>query len=129
MVVEFARGMDDDKKPRFRRGGCGCLPGCGGFVLVFLLGGVLSLFNAVFGLGVSVGIPFTQSNVTVAGSIGGKEKAADALPNYVKDRLAGNQNFVNNSTTLTVGPAEGVGLLVIGKQDGAPAIDLYLVLR
>jgi len=105
------------------------LPGCGGFVLVFLLGGVLSLFNAVFGLGVSVGIPFTQSNVTVAGSIGGKEKAADALPNYVRDRLAANQNFVNNSTTLTVGPAEGVGLLVIGKQAGAPAIDLYLVLR
>jgi len=121
--------MDADKKPRFRPGGCGCLPGCGGFVLVFLLGGVLSLFNAVFGLGVSVGIPFTQSNVTVAGSIGGKEKAADALPNYVKDRLAGNQNFVNNSTTLTVGPAEGVGLLVIGKQDGAPAVDLYLVVR
>ena len=105
------------------------MPGCGGFVLVFLLGGVLSLFNAVFGLGVSVGIPFTQSNVTVAGSIGGKEKAADALPNYVRDRLAANQNFVNNSTTLTVGPAEGVGLLVIGKQAGAPAIDLYLVLR
>ena len=45
------------------------------------------------------------------------------------DRLAGNQNFVNDSTTLTVGPAEGVGLLVIGKQDGAPAVDLYLVLR
>ena len=65
----------------------------------------------------------------VAGSIGGKEKTADALPNYVKDRLAGNQNFVNNSTTLTVGPAEGVGLLVIGKQDGAPAVDLYLVLN
>ena len=105
------------------------MPGCGGFVLVFLLGGVLSLFNAVFGLGVSVGIPFTQSNVTVAGSIGGKEKAADALPNYVRDRLAANQNFVNNSTTLTVGPAEGVGLLVIGKQAGAPTIDLYLVLR
>jgi hypothetical protein len=105
------------------------LPGCGGFVFVFLLGGVLSLFNAVFGLGVSVGIPFTQSNVTVAGSIGGKDKAAGALPSYAKDRLAGNQNFINNSTTLTVGPAEGVGLLVIGKQDGAPAIDLYLVLR
>jgi len=71
----------------------------------------------------------TISNVTVAGSIGGKENAVDALPNYVRDRLAGNQNFVNNSTTLTVGPAEGVGLLVIGKQEGAPAADLYLVLR
>jgi hypothetical protein len=105
------------------------LTGCGTFVFVFVLGGALSLFNAVFGLGLSVGIPFTQSNVTVAGSIGAKEKAPDALPSYARDRLAGNQNFVNNSTTITVGPAEGVGLLVIGKQDGAPAVDLYLVLR
>ncbi len=121
--------MSEERKSRFRPGGCGCLPGCGGFVLVFLLGGVLSLFNAVFGLGVSVGIPLTQSNVTVAGSIGGKDKAPDALPSYVRERLAGNQNFINNTTTLTVGPAEGVGLLVIGKQDGAPAVDLYLVLR
>src|SRR5436309_15641840 len=116
MVVEFARGMDDDKKPRFRRGGCGCLPGCGGFVLVFLLGGVLSLFNAVFGLGVSVGIPFTQSNVTVAGSIGGKEKAADALPNYVRERLEANQNLVNKWRTHTVGPGEAVGRWVSGTQ-------------
>jgi hypothetical protein len=121
--------MDDDKKARSRRGGCGCLSGCGAFVLVFVFGGALSLFNMVLGLGVSAGIPLTQSNVTVAGSIGTKDKAPDALPAYVKDRLAGNQNFINNSTTLTVGPAEGVGLLVIGKQDGAPGIDLYLVLR
>lgn len=105
------------------------MPGCGGFVFVFLLGGVLSLFNAVFGLGVSIGVPFTQNNITAAGSIGGKEKAPQALPSYVRDRIAGNQNFINNTTTLTVGPAEGMGLLVIGKQDGAPAIDLYLVLR
>jgi hypothetical protein len=74
-------------------------------------------------------VPFTQSNITVAGSIGAKDKATDALPSYGKGRLAGNENFVNNSTTLTIGPAEGVGLLVIGKQDGAPAIDLYLVIR
>jgi hypothetical protein len=121
--------MDEDKKTRFHPRGCGCLPGCGAFVFVFLLGGLLSLFNATFGLGVSVGVPFTQNNVTLAGSIGAKEKAAGALPGYAKDRLAGNQNFINNSTTLTVGPAEGVGLFVVGKQDGAPAIDLFLVLR
>jgi hypothetical protein len=121
--------MDEPKKSRSRVGGCGCLPGCSGFVFVFLLGGVLSLFNAVFGLGVSIGVPFTQNNITAAGSIGGKEKAPQALPSYVRDRIAGNQNFINNTTTLTVGPAEGIGLLVIGKQDGAPAIDLYLVLR
>ena len=121
--------MDEDKKSRSRRAGCGCLSGCGAFVLVFVFGGALSLLNLVFGLGLSAGVPFTQNNVTVAGSIGSKEKAPDALPSYAKDRLAGNQNFVNNSTTLKVGPAEGVGLLEIGKQDGAPALDLYLVLR
>jgi hypothetical protein len=26
--------MSDDKWSRFRPGGCGCLPGCGGFMLV-----------------------------------------------------------------------------------------------
>jgi hypothetical protein len=111
------------------RPGCGCLSGCGSFIFVFLLGGALSLFSGVFGLGVSIGIPFTQSNVTAAGAIGTKDKVVDALPNYTRGRLAGNQNFINQSGTLTVGPAEGVGLFVIGKQEGAPAIDLYLVLR
>jgi hypothetical protein len=121
--------MSDDKGSRFRPGGCGCLSGCGGFVLVFLIGGLLSLFNAAFGLGLSVGVPFVQSNITAAGSIGAKDRATEALPSYVRNRIAGNQNFVNNTTTLTIGPAEGIGLLVVGKQDGAPAIDLYLVLR
>ena len=96
---------------------------------MFLLGGALSLFNSVFGLGLSVGVPFTQSNVTVAGSIGTKAKILEALPGYVRDRLAGNQNFINQSATLTVGPAEGAGLFIVGSQTGAPAIDLYIVLR
>lgn len=111
------------------RGGCGCLSGCGSFVFVFLLGGVLSLFNTVFGLGVSVGVPFSQSNVTVAGSIGTKTKIVEGLPTYVRERLAGNQNFVNQSITVTVGPAEGASVFVIGQQEGAPAVDLYIVLR
>jgi hypothetical protein len=97
--------------------------------LVLVLGGALSLFNAVFGIGVSVGIPFTQSNVTAAGSIGTKDKVVSGLPSYTQSRLAGNQNFINQSGTLTFGPAEGVGIFVIGKQEGAPAVDLYLVLR
>ena len=96
---------------------------------MILLGGALSLFGAVFGLGASIGVPFTQSNITAAGSIGSKEKILDGLPTYTQGRLAGNQNFINNSSTLTVGPAEGAAILVIGKQDGAPAIDLRVVLR
>ena len=109
--------------------GCGCVSGCGTFIFVFLLGGLLSLFNSVFGLGVSVGIPFTQSNVTAAGSIGTKAKIVDGLPSYARDRLAGNQNFINQSGTLTVGPAEGAAVFIIGSQPGAPAIDLYITLR
>jgi hypothetical protein len=109
------------------RGGCGC--GGGGFLIVITIGIVLSLFNAGFGLGVSARIPFTQSNVTVAGSVGQKEKAPDALPVYAHGMLGGNQNFVNYSTTLTIGPAEGAALFVIGRQNGAPLIDLHLVLR
>jgi hypothetical protein len=122
--------MSDGKRGwRPGRGGCGCVSGCGSFIFVFLLGGLLSLFGTVFGLGVSVGIPFTQSNITLAGAIGTKAKVVDGLPGYTQGRLAGNQNFINQSGTLTVGPAEGAGLLVIGAQPGAPTIDLYIVLR
>jgi hypothetical protein len=109
--------------------GCGCLSGCGTFVFVFLVGGLLSLFGLVFGLGLSIGIPLTQSNVTAAAAIGTKTKISDGLPSYVRERLAGNQNFINQSGTLTVGPAEGAAILVVGGQEGAPALDLYLVLR
>jgi len=120
-----------EEKRRWTRGpgGCGCFSGCGAFIFVFLLGGLLSLFGSVFGLGLSIGIPLTQNNVTVAGSIGTKAKISEGLPSYARERLAGNQNFINQSVTLTVGPAEGAGIFVVGGQDGAPAIDLYLVLR
>ena len=119
-----------DGRSRWRdRSGCGCFGGCGTLVFVFLLGGALSLFNAAFGIGVSVGVPFMQSNVTVAGAIGTKAKTTDGLPAYAKDRLAGNQNFVNQSGTVTVGPAEGAGVFIIGKQEGAPAVDLFIALR
>src|SRR3989442_14257271 len=103
-----------EERRRWTRGpgGCGCLSGCGTFIFVFLVGGVLSLFGSVFGLGMSVGIPLTQSNVTVAGSIGTTAKITKGLPTYVRERLAENQNFINQSGTLTVGPAERHGIYV-----------------
>jgi hypothetical protein len=111
----------------YRNRGCGC--GGGGFLLVLTVGIVLSLFNAGVGVGVSVRIPFTQSNVTVAASLGAKDKTVTALPAYTEGRLGGNQNFFNNSTTMTIGPAEGAAVVILGKQDDAPAIDLHLVVR
>ena len=111
-------------RTRFRNRGCGC--GCGGFFLVLTVGIVLSLFNTGVGIGVSVRIPLTSSNVTIAGSIGAKDRAVGSLPDYTEGRLGGNQNFFNNSTTMTIGPAEGAAMIVVGKQDGAPAVDLHL---
>ncbi len=114
-------------RTRYRNRGCGF--GFGGFFLVLTVGILLSLFNAGVGVGVSVRIPFTQSNLTVAGSLGAKSKAVEALPSYTAGRLGGNQNFFNNSTTMTIGPAEGAALVIVGRQDDAPTVDLHLTIR
>jgi len=121
------RGDRPRWRTRYRSRGCGCSGG--GFLLVLTVGILLSLFNTGVGVGVSVRIPLTQSNLTIAGSIGAKDKAVGALPEYTDGRLGGNQNFFNNSTTMTIGPAEGAALVILGKQDGAPAVDLHLVVR
>jgi len=112
---------------RDRRGGCGC--GCASVIVVLTAGLLLTLFNAAVGIGVSVRMPFTEINLTIAGSVGKKEKAAEALPPYVHGRLGGNQNFVNQSNTLTIWVAEGTAMIVVGKQEGAPLVDLHLEAR
>lgn len=128
--------MQYDERTRTRtrtrwRGGCG---GCGGagcasFFLVLIVGILMSLFSLVLGVGASVRIPLTHSNITVAGSIGSKDKAVGALPEYTQGRLGKNQNLFNYSTTMTIGPAEGTWIVILGQQDGAPGIDLHLDLR
>jgi hypothetical protein len=117
-----------DDRPRSRRYRPGRF-GCGGFLFVLIVGIALSLFNTSIGVGLSVRVPFTQSNLTLAASIGAKEKTADALPGYTHGRLGGNQDFINHSQSLTIGPAEGATLIVLGKQDDAPPLDLHLVAR
>jgi hypothetical protein len=115
------------RRSRYRNRGCGC--GGGLFFLVLTVGILLSLLNVGVGIGASVRIPFTQSNLTIAGVVGAKSKAVAAMPSYTDGRLGGNQNFFNNSTTMTIGPAEGAALVIIGKQDDAPAVDLHLEVR
>jgi hypothetical protein len=120
----------NDKRRGYRpwRGGTwGC--GCTSVVVVLTIGLVLSLFNAAIGIGASVRIPFTASNLTIAGSVGTKQKAPEVLPGYTFGRLGGNQNFINHSSTLTIGPAEGAVIVILGKQDNAPIIDLHLEAR
>src|SRR6266581_3449965 len=113
-------------RTRYRDRGCGC--GCASFFLVLTVGILLSLFHSVIGIGVSVRVPLTEANITVAGAVGAKDKTVAALPAYTKGRLGGNQNFINNSTTMTIWPAEGAALVVIGKQAGAPPVDLSIVI-
>jgi hypothetical protein len=120
----------NDKRRGYRawRGGTwGC--GCTSVVVVLTAGIILSLFNVAIGLGASVRIPFTDSNLTLAGSVGTKQKAPEVLPAYDRGRLGGNQNFINHSSTLTIGPAQGAYLIVLGKQPGAPIIDLHIEAR
>jgi hypothetical protein len=97
--------------------------------VVLTAGLLLSLFNVALGIGASIRVPFTDSNLTVAGSVGQKQKAVESLPGYAQERLGGNQNFINQSTSLTIGPAEGTTLIVLGRQPGAPTADLHLVAR
>ena len=110
------------------RGGCGGY-GCASLGVVLTVGLLLSLFSADVGIGLSARVPLTESNVTLAGSVGKKDHAPDALPAYVHGRLGGNQNFVNQSTSLTLWVAEGTAIFVIGRQEGAPWVDLHLEAR
>ena len=114
---------------RTSRPGCGCTGGCSSVLVVLIVGLLLSLFNAAIGVGVSVRVPFTQSNLTIAGSVGQKDKAVHVLPGYDAGRLGSNVNFINQTSTLTIGPAEGTALIVLGKQPGAPIVDLHLEAR
>ena len=109
------------------RGGGGC--GCAGVIVVVTVGLLLGLFNADIGIGVSVRVPFTTANITVAGSIGKKDRAAEVLPGYVHGRLGGNQDFLNQSSTLTIWVAEGTAIVLVGHQDGAPLVDLHVEAR
>ena len=121
--------MNEERAPAKRRwsgnrGGCG--GGCAGVIVVLTVGLLLTVFNTAVGIGLSVRVPFTGSNLTLAGSVGDKDKATEVLPAYIHDKVAGNQNFVNQTNTLTIWVAEGVGMVVLGHQEGAPVIDLHL---
>ena len=126
MSDEQRRGNSEPRRSqsRSRRGGGGC--GCALPSFVLVVGIILALFGTNLGIGLSARVPFTQSNLTVAGSVGAKEMAVETLPNYVEQKVADNTNFINQSITLTIWPAEGVSVIVLGKQEGAPVVDVHL---
>jgi hypothetical protein len=98
----------------------GCQGGCAGCGCVLTLGLIFAIIGGALGISLSARIPGTHSNVTIAGSIGKKELTDNVLPRYGRATFAGNHNFVNYSSTLTIGPAQGRQQIVVGKQKGAP---------
>ena len=109
------------------RVGCGC--GCSSTLAVLTVGLGLALLNAGASIGISARIPFTDSNITLMGCVGEKNKAIEALPEYAKTKIGDNHNFINATQSTTIGPIEGCGVLVVGKQEGAPELDLHLVVK
>src|SRR5437588_12519726 len=85
---------------RYRRFGCG-----GGFFVVLTVGIVMALCNLAISIGISVRVPLTTTNFTIAASIGLKDKAVAALPSYTEGRLGSNQSLCDNVTTQTIRPA------------------------
>ena len=115
--------------PRERESGrSGCFTGCASLPLVLTIGLALSIFGVAISGGGSARIPLLESNISIAASLGEKNASRRALPKYLSERLGSNLDFTNSSASLTIGPAEGVGILVVGEQPGAPGIDLNITL-
>ncbi|MFA5932741.1 MAG: hypothetical protein WCV81_00575 [Microgenomates group bacterium] len=111
---------------RERENKVGCSTGgCGGCGCVMTVGLVLTLLGAAIGGRISARIPFTEANVTIAGSVGAKELTREATQSkYITSRIAGSNNFINNTNTLTIGGIEGYEVFIVGQQEGAPWFDL-----
>jgi hypothetical protein len=103
--------------------------GFAGFFVVITLGLVLMLLNVGFSLGITIRIPTTHSNLTLAGCLGEKNKAVDSLPSYVKNRLGSNNDFMNHSMTTTIWNIEGCEIGVIGEQPGAPVFTIHISVK
>lgn len=100
--------------------------GFAGFFVVITIGLLLTLMHVGLSLGITVRIPTTKANLTLAGCLGEKDKAVNSLPSYVLGRLGNNQDFINHSMTTTIWNIEGCELGIIGEQPGAPVFGIHI---
>src|SRR3712207_8932750 len=66
---------------RSYRRGCGCTS----LLVVLVVGIALALFGSNVGIGLSVRVPFTESNLTWAGSVGGKDLAINRSEEHTSE--------------------------------------------
>ena len=100
--------------------------GFAGFFIVITLGLVLMLMNIGLSLGITLRIPTTNANLTLAGCLGEKNKALASLPTYLTGKLGDNHDFLNHSMTTTIGPIEGCQIGIIGNQPGSPTFGIHI---
>jgi hypothetical protein len=100
--------------------------GFASFFVVITIGLVLMLLNIGFTLGITFRIPTTNSNFTLAGCLGEKNKAINSLPFYLRTHLAGNNDFINHTMTTTFWKIEGCEMGIIGVQPGSPAFNIII---
>jgi hypothetical protein len=117
--------MRDNRNRRSRRG-IGCQGGCAGCGCVLTIGLILALLGAALGITISARIPGTHSNITIAGSIGKKTLTRTVLPAYARKTFGKDNNFINSSHSLVVGPAQGLQEIVLGKQPAAPVAGIAI---
>lgn len=109
-----------------RDSGCsGSAIGCGCSGSIVAIGVALGLFGLAIAGRASMRIPFTDANITWGGSMGAKDLTREASQSaYISTRIAGRDNFLNTTHTATFLESEWTNIFIIGKQEGAPAIDL-----
>ncbi len=112
-----------------RNVGCGC---ASNWLVVAIIGlGLLAADKSV-SIGGTVGIPFTDVNFTIAGSIGAKYKLEQPLPEYLQGRTGlrlQDDAIFNHNQVLAIGPVAAEDVVVLGKQAGAPGLGLILGIK
>lgn len=99
------------------------------FWLVVVAGIALAVFNITFGIGATIRFPATNYNISAGLSLGKKDFAPQALPPYLRNQIAGNGTAFNQTNSVTIWIAEGIGMLVIGYQPQAPIVDISVVIN
>jgi hypothetical protein len=103
--------------------------GFAGFFVVITIGLVLMLLNIGFSLGLTFRIPTTNSNLSLVGCLGEKNKAINSLPSYLRNRIASNRDFINHTMTTTIWKIGGCEMGIIGVQPGSPTLGIIFNIK
>lgn len=97
-----------------------------GTALGFVAAGLLGLTDSSVGLTGSIGIPFTDANISIGAAIGHPEQTQRTFPDYVQrdvNSTGDGLNWFQKGHLSVVGEQTA---FIAGRQKGAPALDLHI---